>query len=265
LVSHPACCGCGIGSRLEGLADNDKVGGLVTVRGAAASSSDTPPAEPNWLTMSWSVADGTPPVEESGKLRLVRTHILRCTVDRRLGNDNEEASMGEFCEGVLGFAFRTDTSDDVLAAFAALADSVPGDAPALPAPVEPDPYFRMPTDFAQNTSEAGIFDDDPFPGEPWRHDWAGVLGGSTGVMFVAHSRLVWSEMGRWTLSARFSVKDDANRVLRALMWLGPYIEPNGEQPLLLGYLRDEYQTRPLLIWHQHTQVLGEDLGDAGGV
>jgi hypothetical protein len=167
--------------------------------------------------------------------------------------------MGEFCEGVLGFPFRTDTPDDVLAAFSALADPVSADAPVLPAPVEPDPYFRMPTDFAQDPSEAGMYDEDPYPGEPWRHDWAGAFGGSMGVMFVAHSRLVWSEMGLWTLSTRFSVKDEQHRVLRALTWLGPYIEPHGEEPLLLGYLRDEYQARPLLVWHQHTNVYGEDL------
>ena len=168
--------------------------------------------------------------------------------------------MGSFCEGVLSFSFRKDTPDYVLAAFSALAGPVSSKAPSLPTPVEPNEYGEIPTDFAQNADEIGMFGEEPFPGEPWRHDWAGPLGGSMGVMFVGHSELCWSEMKRWTLSARFSLKDDPDRILRAIEWLGPYIEPNGpDGPLLLGYLRHEYEVRPILIWHRDQMLYGEDL------
>jgi hypothetical protein len=172
--------------------------------------------------------------------------------------------MGSFAEGILFFQFRRDTPDYVLAAFSALAGPVAPDAPSLPPPVEPDAYGNTPTDFAQNADEIGMFQEDPFPGEPWRHDWAGPLGGSMGAMFVGHSQLFW-EMERWTVSARFSLKDDPYRILRAIKWLGPYIEPNDSEdphdPLLLGYLRHEYQVRPILVWHRDQMLYGEDLGE----
>jgi hypothetical protein len=67
-------------------------------------------------------------------------------------------------------------------------------------------------------------------------------------------------MKKWALSARFSLKDDPDRILRAIRRLGPYVEPaSGDRPLLLGYLRHEDQTRPLLVWHQGDRIYGEDL------
>jgi hypothetical protein len=172
--------------------------------------------------------------------------------------------MGSFCEGVLSFSFRKDTPDYVLAGFSALAGPVSPEAPSLPPPVEPDPYGLMPTDFLQGTDEDEWFSEDPFPGEPWRQDWS-VLGDSMGVMFVGHAQLFWSGMKRWTLSARFSLKDDPERILRAIEWLGPYIEPRNPDdphvPLLLGYLRHEYQVRPILVWHRDQMLYGEDLRD----
>lgn len=167
--------------------------------------------------------------------------------------------MGSFAEGVLSFALRKETPDRVLAAFSALALPLPPGAPELPPPVEPDPYFRMATDFAGDDEELAYLDPDPFPGEPWRHDWAGLLSASMGVMFVGLSRMFWTELDRWTIAARFSLKDDPDRLLRALGWLGPYIEPNGSDPQLLGYLRHEYQIRPILVWHQGDRIYGEDL------
>jgi hypothetical protein len=159
--------------------------------------------------------------------------------------------MGSFCEGVLSFSFRKETPDHVMAAFAALAD---------PAQVESNPYGVLPTDYALDADELGWTEADPYPDEPWRHNWADPLSWSMGVSFVGHTRLFWSEMKRWTLSARFSLKDVPERILRALTWLGPYIEPtNGDQPLLLGYLRHEYETRPVLVWHQGNRIYGEDL------
>jgi hypothetical protein len=114
--------------------------------------------------------------------------------------------------------------------------------------------------YAQDEDELEMLDVDPYLGEPWRHNWADPLSWSMSVAFVGHSRLIWSEMKRWTLSARFSLKDDPDRILRAVKWLGPYIEPtNGDRPLLLGYLRHEYQTRPLLVWHHGDRLYGEDL------
>jgi hypothetical protein len=66
----------------------------------------------------------------------------------------------------------------------------------------------------------------------------------------------------WPISARFSLKDDPDRLLRVFGWLGPHIEPNDEQPLLLGHLRHEYQVRPILVWHQEHRVYGEDLNES---
>lgn len=169
--------------------------------------------------------------------------------------------MGSDTEGVLSFSFRKETPDHVLAAFSALAAPLAPGTPSLPPPAGTDPLFRMPTDFAQNDDEIDMLEEDPFPGEPWRHDWAGLFGASMGVVFVGLSRLIWSEMGFWTISARFSLKDDPDRMLRAIAWLGPHIEPNGSLPLLLGYLRNEYQVRPVLVWHQGDRVYGEDLRD----
>jgi hypothetical protein len=169
--------------------------------------------------------------------------------------------MGSDTEGVLSFSFRKDTPDYVLAAFSALADPLPPGAPPLPAPVEADPLGRMATDYAQDEDELGMLELDPFPGEPWRHDWAGLLSASMGVAFVGHSRMLWSEMEFWTISARFSLKDDPDRLLKAFGWLGPHIERNSEEPLLLGYLRHEYQIHPILVWHQANRVYGEDLRD----
>ena len=166
--------------------------------------------------------------------------------------------MGTFTEVVLGFSFRADAPDHVIAAFSGL---VPPDEraalPGLPPPHDVDEDFGdwEPTDEISDPAS------DP---EPWRHDWAGWLAQSMSVSIVPHSQLVRSELDRWAVTCRWGMKSWPESILAALQWLGPYLEGHPDGPELLGYMQYGGAPRPFLVWLTPQATLElEDLNPDG--
>lgn len=164
--------------------------------------------------------------------------------------------MGTFSEVVLGFSFRSETPDYVLAAFSALAVPQPADSrypvPALPPPPElPDDEDWEPTNEEYDPQS------DP---EPWKHDWAGWFSSSMSVSIEPSAQMVWS-ISRWTVTCRWGIKSYPEAIIPALTWLGPYLEAFDKRPILLGYIDCGSDERPTLVWltPQH-EIVGEHLG-----
>ena len=167
--------------------------------------------------------------------------------------------MGSFSEVVLGFSFRADTPEHVLAAFSALAVPSPPyghgrEAPPLPVPLqfpEDGEDYWEPTDELQDPAQ------DP---QPWRHDWAGWMSRSASVSITPSAQMVWSETGRWTVSCRWGIKSWPEAIIPALRWLGPYLEGFDQRPIMLGYIEDSSEPRPTLLWlTPEGTIEGEDL------
>jgi hypothetical protein len=160
--------------------------------------------------------------------------------------------MGTFTEVVLQLTFRPDTPDHVLAAFSALAVSVPDDAPALPAPHPVDESWGSwePTDEVSDPAA------DP---EPWMHDWPRWLSSSMTVSTTPHAQLTWSKTHRWVLSCRWGIKSWPEAVLPAVQWLGPHLEGSDHRPTLLGYMAYEGAARPTLVWLWRGRLALENL------
>ena len=166
--------------------------------------------------------------------------------------------MGSFTDVVMSFDFRPDTPPEVLAAFSSLARPVPSDSFWDPPPQLPDPVVEPSESWDPDWRESGI--DEEFPDEPWRHDWAGYLSESASVATVAHAALVWRVGRYWNLSFRTSFKTWAEAVFAFLEWLGPFIYAyNEDYPLLIGYLNDDTEERPRLLWFTDRKLTLEDL------
>ena len=97
--------------------------------------------------------------------------------------------MGSFTEVVLGFSFRPDTPQHVLAAFSALAVPTPEGSFAPPAPVLPPPH-QIEGDDGGWEPNAEFADPAQDP-EPWRHDWAGWFSQSMTVGVTPTAQMVW--------------------------------------------------------------------------
>jgi hypothetical protein len=166
--------------------------------------------------------------------------------------------VGSFTYVVMSFDFRSDTPPEVLAAFSALAQPLPADAYWGPPTPLPDPVVEPSEFWDPDWRESGI--DEEFPDEPWRHDWAGCLSQSASVGTVPYAALVWSESRLWNLSFRSSFKTWAEAVFAFLEWLGPFIYAfNEDYPKLLGYLDDDTEGRPRLLWFKDRRLTLEDL------
>jgi hypothetical protein len=166
--------------------------------------------------------------------------------------------MGSFTEVVVSFDFRPDTPPEVLAAFSALAKPVSPEAYGGPPPELPDPVVEPSEFWDPDWREMGSFDE--FADKPWRHDWAAVLSESASVGTVAQAGLVWRSGELWNLSFRTSFKTWAEAVFAFLDWLGPFIYAfNQDYPLLIGYLNDDTEERPRLLWFKDRKLTLEDL------
>jgi hypothetical protein len=171
--------------------------------------------------------------------------------------------MGSFSEVMLSFSFRQDTPDEVLAAFSALHQPHPegawwGPVPALPEPVR-EPVDGWCPDLWEDFAAT-----DPYLAEPWRHDWATWLRNSMSVGVAASAALVWMPGGRWNLTSRSSFKSPAEYINVFLEWLGPFIDTWGEdRPLFIGYINDEQEPRPYLLWAHERRLVMEDLNITG--
>ena len=155
--------------------------------------------------------------------------------------------MGSFSEVVLGFSFRPDTPDYVLAAFSALAVPPPPGSSAGTPPDLPPPHdvnWLSDGDW-EPTDELADPAADP---EPWRHDWAGWFRGSMSVSITPSAQMVWSEVNRWTVSCRWGIKSWPDAIIPALRWLGPYLVAFDQRPILLGYIQNGAEPRPTLVW-----------------
>lgn len=168
--------------------------------------------------------------------------------------------MGTFSEVVLGFSFKPETPDHVLAAFADLAVDSGPDVYGTPPPDLPEPIDVAEADEAHGwepTDQSGDPARDPLP---WRHDWAGWFSRSMSVAITPCAQLVWAETGQWTLSCRWAVKAEPAAIVPALRWLGPYLEAFEDRPILLGYIQSGGAPRPMLIWlTPDGRIEGEDL------
>ena len=168
--------------------------------------------------------------------------------------------MGSFSEVVLGFSFRLETPDHVLAAFSALAVPSPPDVRGREAPVLPDPLQVQDEDYENNWEPTDELQDPAEDPQPWRHDWAGWLSQSMSVSITPSAHMVWSETGRWTVSCRWGIKSWPEAIIPALRWLGPYLEGFDQRPILLGYIEYTSEPRPTLLWlTPEGTIEGEDL------
>lgn len=172
--------------------------------------------------------------------------------------------MGSFSEAVLSFSFRADTPDEVLAAVSALEQPFARDWPARdPAPALPEPVSEPVEGWIPDWRQAGG-DPDPFESEPWRHDWAPWLGVDMSGGHVTSAALVWTGW-RWTLTCRFLFKGWAKLIYDFLEWFGPFIDTHEmERPLLIGYIEDEGEPRPYLLWANDRRLVMEDLNHSDG-
>jgi hypothetical protein len=165
--------------------------------------------------------------------------------------------MGSFTDIVLGFSFRPDTPDHVLAAFSALAvprQQEPWEAPAPPLP----PPMVFPEDHWSHWEPTDEQADPAEDRQPWAHPWSDWLSLSMSIVTPASSQMIWSILGRWTVSCRWNIKSWPEAILPALLWLGPHLEGDERFPHLLGYML--YGRRPVLIWlDPDGTIRGEDL------
>jgi hypothetical protein len=165
--------------------------------------------------------------------------------------------MGSFTDGSLRFDFAPSTPDHVLAAFSALAVPSAAADPALPPPVvEAWPAWEP------DWREAGWAEGqgDPFEHEPWRHDWASVVGGTDPTAMTPYGRLLPTWRGGWHLDCRFGWKCLPETVSEALSWVAPYVDTTPfEWPVLVGWAQHEYAPRPQLFWVHNGEWIVEDL------
>lgn len=168
--------------------------------------------------------------------------------------------MGSYSEVVLGFSFKPNTPEYVLAAFSAL-EAAPRDdedgwnyesRPPLPPPQEIDEDevgVWEPTDWEHDLA-------DP---TPWRHDWAAWMNLSQSVHITPHAQMTWSAVGLWTVSCRWGIKAHPDNIVPVLGWLGPYLEPSRPCPTFIGTIEFEYAPRPWLLWLFEEKIYSEDL------
>ncbi|GAA0312222.1 hypothetical protein [Kineococcus aurantiacus] len=162
--------------------------------------------------------------------------------------------MGSFSEVVLGFSFRPDTPDHVLAAFSALA--VPRESWQEPAPPLPAPHVIDPDEDWEPSDELSDPTEDP---TPWLHDWAGWFSHSMSVSCSPSAQLVWTQAHRWTLTCRWAIKTWPEGIVPALRWLGPYLQGHPLRPILLGYIEYGEEPRPVLLWLTEGKIEAESL------
>jgi hypothetical protein len=159
--------------------------------------------------------------------------------------------------------FRPDAPADVLAAFAALEQPLPGDAYWGPAPQLPEPVTEPSELWEPDWRDAGY--DDEFADEPWRHDWASWLRNSMSVGTAPYAALVWMPSKCWQLTCRASFKAPAESVFTFLEWLGPYIHSyDQDRAKLIGYIDYENDARPHLVWYKGGKLVREDLNACEG-
>jgi hypothetical protein len=173
--------------------------------------------------------------------------------------------MGSFSEVVLGFSFREDTPDEVLAAVSALERPSLEPAPwREPVPAPPEPVNEPVDWWCPDWRDMGGGEQDPLEQQPWRHDWAPWLSGSMMSGIEPSAALVWTGW-HWNLTCRCAFKAGAESVYVALEWFGRFIEGRDpDLPLLVGYIDDEQKPRPYLLWTNDGRLVMEDLNAGGG-
>lgn len=148
----------------------------------------------------------------------------------------------------MSLVLSEDAPCEVLAAFSRLADPPSATdgaalsdrrAPSLPAP-HADWY------------DDSVLWEDPDPSyRPWLFDWSSYLSAGHANMYIASAKFAtfaWTGYG-WLLSFRTTIKAYPRDLVRGFAWLGEYsLSPGDEQPLLVGYLKHEYEERPWLAW-----------------
>jgi hypothetical protein len=188
--------------------------------------------------------------------------------------------MGSFTEVVLALTLRQDTPSKVLAAFSSLHDveatkrNSP-DRSHLPATWRDDPtkaYLFEPLPELPPPAPTPTVEQrealetlwDQRPERPWATDWGPYLSmDMSGVVFpgACGASLVGKQSIGWCLTARFVDKAIAPAVMSRIGWIGEFAERDGEQRLLAGYLKFEYDERPILIWSTGDDAFAfEDLG-----
>jgi hypothetical protein len=71
---------------------------------------------------------------------------------------------------------------------------------------------------------------------------------------------MWTPTKRWNLTCRCAFKSSADVVFEFIEWVGPFIDSAMEdQPRLLGYIYDEEEPRPFLLWIRNRRLVMEDL------
>jgi len=154
--------------------------------------------------------------------------------------------MGSYTRGLLTIEFATSTPDHVLSAFSGLA--VTGRyAPALPPPVT-----EVWDSWTPDWREAGWPEGqgDPYPDEPWRHNWASELNGFLG----------WAD-GQWQLMCRFFWKTHPQVASDTLAWLAPFVADSRRQ--LVGFAHHEYDPAPHLFWVEDGRWDRQDMNPEG--
>jgi hypothetical protein len=163
--------------------------------------------------------------------------------------------MGSFVELTLAMTFAKDTPPEIIGAFAEWqvpagawrADQSPPDLPTLEASLGNDEF------------EADAYLGNFFDADPMRHltplhqaalwHWLARWGDNAYSPGTPHTALRWDPYGeRWTLTMRAVPKQPA-WPLEIIAPLGRYAEEGThDRPWFAGYILDDYNPRPVLIW-----------------
>jgi hypothetical protein len=164
--------------------------------------------------------------------------------------------MGSFTEFVLAFTFAPSTPNEIIGAFAEW--RVPHEPwrTGTPEPELPTLETSLGADaFDADAYLAGFYGDDPTEGLSPLHQaalWRWLMRWDDAAYFSGKpsTALLWDPYGegRWSLTSRAVPKDP--------VWLPQVIVPLGrwaadgspDRPWFVGYVRDEYTPRPVLVW-----------------
>ena len=155
--------------------------------------------------------------------------------------------MGSFTEAVLAFSLKSDTPEQVIAAF-------------RPPDLEEDYDEGEELLYGLETGE--IEDVGQLSLKDRAYIWQQLFAGMESEYFPgAPSTSIRDQGSGWTVTARFHWKAPASFVCQAIGPLGAFIEgDNDDPPSLVGYVKYEYDDHPLLVWHRgETRLEFEDL------
>ena len=170
--------------------------------------------------------------------------------------DGYSPSVGSFTEIVLAFDFKPDAPAWVVGSFAPW--RVGDEGPALTFAGEAVPEERC-WDLEEIEAHDDDYDHVPRVSDLSQAERSALFRMSFEDMPTAYfpgtsdTRLVWNEYGsHWELTTRHYRKSSATSFRKVIEPLAEFVCPRAtvDHPAFVGYLKYEYDDRPLLVWHR---------------